>query len=108
MKEVVKCYGLTQDPLNRKYFLVLKLMDMDLRKYLQKNHNQLTWNERIQITFNIFNIINALNKIHCENAIHRDLHSGNILYSSKTCQWYIIDLGFCGPADKPLKSIYGN
>src|SRR6266511_3966033 len=76
MKEVVKCYGLTQDPLNRKYFLVLKLMDMDLRKYLQKNHNQLTWNERIQITFNIFNIIN--------------------------------DLGFCGPADKPLKSIYGN
>ncbi|EXX78073.1 Cdc15p [Rhizophagus irregularis DAOM 197198w] len=37
--------------------------------------------------------------------IHRDLHSGNILY---TTRFSICDLGFSGPADKPLGSIYGN
>ncbi|PKY48461.1 hypothetical protein RhiirA4_464070, partial [Rhizophagus irregularis] len=48
----------------------------NLRKYLQQNHNQLTWKERIQI---VTNVINALSKIHQENTIHRDLHSGNII-----------------------------
>ncbi|PKY58339.1 kinase-like protein, partial [Rhizophagus irregularis] len=79
-------------------------MDTDLRKYLQQNHNQFTWKERIQI---ITGIIVALEKIHNENAIHRDLHSGNILFRFGGI-FNISDLGFCGPADKPLKSIYGN
>src|SRR2546421_12373639 len=85
--------------------LVMRKYNIDLRKYLQQNHNQLTWKERIQITFDI---IDALDKIHRENAIHRDLHSGNILYSQPNQVFDISDLGFCGPADKPLKSIYGN
>src|ERR1043165_416275 len=85
--------------------LVMKKYNMDLRKYLQQNHNQLTWKERVQITVNI---INALEKIHKENAIHRDLHSGNILYSQLNQRWRISDFGFCGPADKSPKSIYGN
>ena len=80
-------------------------MDIDLRKYLQQNHNQLTWKERIQITFDI---ISALKKIHTENAIHRDLHSGNLLYLQSSQAFDISDLGFCGPADKSSKSIYGN
>ncbi|CAB4436713.1 unnamed protein product [Rhizophagus irregularis] len=50
----------------------------------------------------------ALYFIHKEKAIHRDLHSGNILYSQFDDCWYIGDLGFCGPADKPSESIYGN
>jgi serine/threonine protein kinase len=80
-------------------------MDIDLRKYLQQNHKKLTWKERIQITSDI---TNALYRIHLENAIHRDLHSGNILYSRQNQRFYISDLGFCGPANKQLKSIYGN
>ncbi|RGB28724.1 kinase-like domain-containing protein [Rhizophagus diaphanus] len=84
--------------------LVMNKMNMDLRKYLQQNHNQLTWKERIQI---INDIICALERIHDENAIHRDLHSGNILFKVSQ-KFFISDLGFCGPADKPLKSIYGN
>ena len=67
---------------------------MDLRKYLQHNHNQLTWNERIRI---ILETIHSLYFIHEENAIHRDLHSGNILYSQFNDNWCISDLGFCGP-----------
>ena len=93
---------MTQDPSNGNYMLVMNIMKVDLRNYLQQNHSQLTWKERIQITFDI---INALDNIHCENAIHRDLHSGNILLKSR---WSISDLGFCGPADKSTKSTYGN
>ncbi|POG82942.1 kinase-like domain-containing protein [Rhizophagus irregularis DAOM 181602=DAOM 197198] len=99
---IVQCYGLTQDPLNGDYMLVMNKLDIDLRKYLQQNHTKLTWQERIQIAVDI---IDALLRIHGENAIHRDLHSGNILFKTK---FSISDLGFCGPADRPSKSIYGN
>ncbi|GES75179.1 kinase-like domain-containing protein [Rhizophagus clarus] len=101
---IVQCYGLTQDPLNGDYMLVMNRLDIDLRKYLQQNHNQLTWKERIQIATNI---IISLKRIHNENAIHRDLHSGNMLFQFGGVI-NISDLGFCGPADKPLKSVYGN
>ncbi|POG75270.1 kinase-like domain-containing protein [Rhizophagus irregularis DAOM 181602=DAOM 197198] len=99
---IVQCFGLTKDPLNGVYMLVMNQFDIDLRNYLQQNHSQLTWKERIQIAVVI---INALSRVHEENAIHRDLHSGNILFKTK---FNISDLGFCGPADKPLKSVYGN
>ncbi|PKY27030.1 kinase-like protein, partial [Rhizophagus irregularis] len=78
---------------------------MDLRKYLQQNHNQLTWKERINIAYEI---IRSLSYIHDEKAIHRDLHSGNILYLQLNNSWRMSDLGFCGPADKSSKCIYGN
>jgi serine/threonine protein kinase len=102
---IIPCYGLTQNPSNGNYMLVMNKMDTDLRKYLQKTQNQLTWKEKIKI---VHDIIFSLITIHGENAIHRDLHSGNILYSELDQIWYISDLGFCGPADKPLTSIYGN
>src|SRR5438876_7913161 len=85
--------------------LVMNEMDMDLRNYLQQNHNQLTWKEKIQITYDI---IVALDAIHNENAIHRDLHSGNFLFAYRSQNFEISDLGFCGPADKSPTSIYGN
>ncbi|POG63288.1 kinase-like domain-containing protein [Rhizophagus irregularis DAOM 181602=DAOM 197198] len=85
--------------------LVMMKMDIDLRKYLQQNHNQLTWKDRMKI---IYEITLALYWIHKEKAVHRDLHSGNILYSVFNNTWRVSDLGFCGPADKSSTSIYGN
>ncbi|EXX74247.1 Cdc15p [Rhizophagus irregularis DAOM 197198w] len=102
---VARCFGLTQNPSNGYYMLVMCKMNIDLRKYLQQNHNQLTWKDRMKI---INEITLALYYIHKEKAIHRDLHSGNILYSQFNDKWYISDLGFCGPADKSSTSIYGN
>ncbi|RGB36416.1 kinase-like domain-containing protein [Rhizophagus diaphanus] len=80
-------------------------LDTDLRGYLQQNHNKLTWKERIKI---IYDVAEAVSRIHKEKAIHRDLHSGNILYCQCNDRWFISDLGFCGPANKPLECIYGN
>ncbi|RIA92859.1 kinase-like domain-containing protein [Glomus cerebriforme] len=104
-RNLVKCYGITQDPDTENYMLVMKQMDIDLRKYLQQFHNQLTWRERINI---VYIIIYALSIIHKENAIHGDLHSGNILYKEYYNSWYIGDIALRGPANKPLESIYGN
>ena len=80
-------------------------MDLDLKTYLNQNHHKLGWKEKIKITVDI---INALDSIHRENKIHRDLHSGNILYSRNSDLWFISDFGFCGPIDEPLESLYGN
>jgi serine/threonine protein kinase len=96
---------MTKDPSDGNYMLVMNKMHANLREYLQENHNRLTWKERLDITYNI---ICALANIHRENAIHRDLHSGNILYNQIVQIVRISDLGFCGPANKPLNSIYGN
>ncbi|CAB4433278.1 unnamed protein product [Rhizophagus irregularis] len=103
--EIVQCFGLTQNISNGNYMLVMRIMDINLREYLQQNYNKLTWKENINITFEI---VRALYFIHVENAIHRDLHSGNILFSKFNNCWFISDLGFCGPADKSSKCIYGN
>jgi serine/threonine protein kinase len=102
---VVKCYGLTKNPSDGNYMLVMYHMDINLRSYLQQNHNKLTWKERINFTLDI---IDTLSYIHEENAIHRDLHSGNILIQRIDQLFRVSDLGFCGPADKPLNCIYGN
>ncbi|PKY24326.1 kinase-like protein [Rhizophagus irregularis] len=104
-RNLVKCFGITQDPLTENYMLVMKQMDIDLRKYLQKYHNQLTWRERINI---VYIIIYALSIIHKENTIHGDLHSGNILYKEYYNSWYIGDIALRGPVNKPVESIYGN
>jgi len=57
----------------------MRQMDTSLREYLQQNHNHITWKKRFQIAGYI---IYAIDKLHKENdAIHRDLRSGNILYS---------------------------
>ena len=101
---MVKCFGLTKDPYGN-YMLVVNRMDSDLRTYLQQYHNRLTWKNKINF---MFYIIWALFRIHFENAIHRDLHSGNILYLNLDRRFYISDFGFCGPADKPLNCVYGN
>jgi serine/threonine protein kinase len=84
----------------------MNIMDSNLREYLQKNNNQLTWRERIQIAFDI---VVALKSIHDENKVHRNLHSGNIFFKQSNQRFGISDLGFCGPTtNKPSKSIYGN
>jgi len=102
---MVKYYGLTKDSINGEFMLVMDFMDIDLREYLKQNRNQILWKTKIKI---IFEIVKALCRIHEENSVHKDLHSGNVLHSKDKDDWYISDLGGCGPADKPLKSLYGN
>ncbi|RHZ88505.1 hypothetical protein Glove_22g76 [Diversispora epigaea] len=102
---LAKCYGLTKDPITQDYMLVLLYYDNDLRHFLIDNHHSLTWIQKYNI---IHSIIFKLNEFHFKNIVHRDLNSGNILYNASSFDWKISDLGFSGPVDKPLNSIYGN
>ncbi|RHZ57526.1 hypothetical protein Glove_386g44 [Diversispora epigaea] len=100
---LVKCYGLTKDPTTQDYMLVLDYYDNDLRHFLKDNYQSLTLLQKYLI---IRDIVNSLSRIHRQNIMHRDLHSGNILYRNN--YWYISDLGLSGPVNKQLNSIYGN
>ncbi|RGB27105.1 kinase-like domain-containing protein [Rhizophagus diaphanus] len=72
-------------------------MDENLKNYVSKNHNILTWNKKISI---MCDIVISISKIHVANIVHRNLHSRNMLLSSG--QWYISDFEFSRPANKPL------
>ncbi|RHZ82812.1 hypothetical protein Glove_103g215 [Diversispora epigaea] len=99
------CFGLTKDPSTNEYMLILNCYDDDLRHFLKNNYHSLTLLKKYRI---IYEIARSLNKIHKKNIMHRDLHSGNILYNANSLRWKISDLGLSGPVDKPLNSIYGN
>ncbi|CAG8557877.1 10711_t:CDS:2, partial [Dentiscutata heterogama] len=85
----VRCYGMTKDPITQDFMLVLERMECNLREYLQQNFQYLTWKQRIKI---IYDISESVYCIHKEDSVHRDLHSGNILRSMHTMQWFIGDL----------------
>ncbi|RHZ43857.1 hypothetical protein Glove_851g4 [Diversispora epigaea] len=99
------CYGITKEPTTQDYMLVLSYYNNDLRHFLKDNFQSLTLLQKYSI---VDHIVNSLNKIHKQNILHRDLHSGNILHCAQFNTWYISDLGLSGPVNKQLDSIYGN
>ncbi|CAG8757491.1 2297_t:CDS:1, partial [Ambispora leptoticha] len=99
---IVRCYGLTKDRDSRDFSLVLDVMDCNLQEYLIKNNSRIGWKERCRVAYKISHCLNA---IHNTKSVHRDLHPGNVLFHENIIR--ISDLGFCGPEDKPLNSVYG-
>ncbi|CAI2176337.1 15005_t:CDS:2 [Funneliformis geosporum] len=94
---IIRCYGITQCPKTKNYMIVMQYArNGDLRKYMSKNSVGLTWQRKLDI---LYGIATGLNRIHCKNLVHRNLHCGNILiHSSMTL---ISDLGLCRRADNP-------
>ncbi|UZN98950.1 uncharacterized protein OCT59_000233 [Rhizophagus irregularis] len=106
---VIKCYGITQDPVTKEYMLIMNYAKGgNLHNYLQNNFINITWNEKLHI---LWRISAGLNIIHYNNLIHRDIHSGNILslYDPSFQHWLIGDLGLSQPANNTLPNdeIYG-
>ncbi|PKC57919.1 kinase-like protein [Rhizophagus irregularis] len=106
---VIKFYGITQDPITKNYMMVLNYVENgSLRDFLNTSHDKLNWYDRLNC---LWIIAYALNLIHKNNLIHRDLHVGNILYDNNT-RIYITDMGLCKSADYNVsenskKSAYG-
>ncbi|CAI2166101.1 15812_t:CDS:2, partial [Funneliformis geosporum] len=79
----------------------------DISKYFL---NELSWNKKkLRI---LWNILNGLETIHNKELIHRDVHSGNILFVEQNdyrYQWQIGDLGLSQPANNTSlnNEIYG-
>src|SRR5947209_1539846 len=94
---LIRCYGVTQEPITQNYALVLPFMENgSLRSYLNQNFNSITWNKKLDI---IESISAGLYAIHDENFMHKDLHLGNVLQSEYILT-LISDFGFCKPADE--------
>ncbi|RHZ64785.1 hypothetical protein Glove_320g191 [Diversispora epigaea] len=102
---LAKCYGITKDPTTQDYILVFNYYNIDLRNFLKDNYQSLTLLQKYEI---IENIAMSLNVIHEQGMVHRDLHSGNILYSAQINVWKISSLGLSGPVNEQLDSIHGN
>ncbi|RHZ61719.1 hypothetical protein Glove_346g172 [Diversispora epigaea] len=103
---IIECYGVTQDPQTKNYAFILKYMpNGDLHHFIHKNFEKFIWESKIYF---LYSIVAGIKKIHDQQIIHRDLHSGNILakknindidlYSNNN-NTVISDLGFSQPAN---------
>jgi serine/threonine protein kinase len=108
--ETIRVYGVTRDPQNGEYAIVTEFKSGgNLREIIKKNHNNLIWNNILNI---FWKISCGLDKIHEEKYYHKDLHSGNILnsiYDSKDIWSVISDFGLCRPMNQSSadKTPYG-
>ena len=95
---------MTQDPKTKDYMMVLEYCeDGNLRDYL----NQPTsYKSKI---YYLLQMVRGLQDIHHSGKVHKDFHSGNILFAYSSS--YISDLGMCQPANKEQsvkeEGIYG-
>src|SRR6266496_500800 len=93
---ITEFYGITQDPETKDYIMVLNYAeDGSLRNYGDTNFDKLNWDTKF---LDLWGITAGLFRIHQKELIHRDLHIGNILKSSK---WNIsiTDMGLCKPTN---------
>ncbi|CAB4437670.1 unnamed protein product [Rhizophagus irregularis] len=102
---VIPCFGITQDPSTKDYMIVLFYCQSgNLRNCLNKS---VEYTSKIEI---LSNMANGLSNIHNAGKVHKDFHSGNILFAN-IYNVFISDLGMCQPANNeiklPKKGIYG-
>jgi len=98
-------YGITQDPNAKDFIIIMKYYKYDLKHYITKNFYNINWNTKLKI---LKNIIKGLDHIHHQKIIHRDFHSGNILYENED-DMVISDLGISKSAMESTddNEIYG-
>ncbi|GBC38285.2 kinase-like domain-containing protein [Rhizophagus irregularis DAOM 181602=DAOM 197198] len=118
---IIKTYGFTKDPELDDYILVMQYANGgDLHKWLQKSFADITWHKK-KLSI-LWQISEGLETIHKANYIHRDFHSGNILFDTDSSysssevamlyrrhDWKIGDLGLSQPANNTSSNneIYG-
>src|SRR6266542_2133559 len=85
-----KYYGITKNPITNDFIIIMKYYELgSLKDYMKKNFYGIKWNEKLSI---LKYIANGLDHIHNQKIIHRDFHSGNILYENES-DVVISDLG---------------
>jgi len=100
-----KYYGITQNPITGDFIIIMKYYKLgSLKDYITRNFYNIKWNEKLNI---LIHIVQGLNHLHNQNIIHRDFHSGNILYENEI-DIVISDLGISKSSmDKNDNEIYG-
>src|SRR6266542_168183 len=97
-----KYYGITRNPITEDFIIIMKHYKLgSLKDYITKNFYNIKWNEKIKI---LKHIVAGLNHLHNQKIIHRDFHSGNVLYENEI-DIVISDLGISKSAISSTKSI---
>jgi len=100
-----KYYGITQNPITGDFIIIMKYYKSgSLKDYITKNFYNIKWIEKLKI---LRRIVVGLNHLHNQKIIHRDFHSGNILYEN---EWDVVisDLGISKSSiDNDNDEIYG-
>ncbi|RIB14657.1 kinase-like domain-containing protein, partial [Gigaspora rosea] len=90
----IKIYGITKDPQNNDYMIVMQYAKQgSLRKLLDSRFHELNWNCKINI---LYYMAKGLYAIHHAKLVHKDFHSGNIVNENLFFS-YITDFGLCKP-----------
>ncbi|RIB18949.1 kinase-like domain-containing protein [Gigaspora rosea] len=102
---ISRYYGITRDPSTKNYMMVVQYAcDGDLRKYYEQNSTSLTWQKRLNI---LHGITAALTRIHKNDLVHPNLHSGSVLIHS-SMMVLLSDLGFYKPQNNINEGLYCN
>ncbi|GBC43059.2 kinase-like domain-containing protein [Rhizophagus irregularis DAOM 181602=DAOM 197198] len=84
-ENIIRFYGITTENRSnnsKKYFLVMEYANNGtLRNYLNGCFKNLTWNDKLNLAFQL---ANAILFLHDEGIVHRDLHSNNVLVHKDT------------------------
>src|SRR6266498_4489173 len=105
LKYLNKYYGITQNSITKDFIIIMKYYKLgSLKDYITNNFYNIKWNEKLNI---LKNIVYGLNHLHNQKIIHRDFHSGNILYENEI-DIVISDLGISKSSiDNDDNEIYG-
>ncbi|GBC05080.1 hypothetical protein RclHR1_06010001 [Rhizophagus clarus] len=102
---ISKYFGITQDPDTKDIMIIMRYYSSgDLIHYINKNFYKINWEKKLD---RLDDIIRGLESLHSLGIIHRDLHSGNILFSNLST--YIGDFGISKSAIESTDNneIYG-
>src|SRR6266540_267282 len=81
LKHLNKYYGITQNSITKDFVIIMKYYKLgSLKDYITKKFYNIKWNEKLNI---LGHIAKGLDHLHNQNIIHRDFHSGNILYENE-------------------------
>ncbi|RHZ78836.1 hypothetical protein Glove_155g78 [Diversispora epigaea] len=104
-KNAISIYGITKDPTENEYMMVMDYAkNGSLRNLLNNYFENLTWRKKYNI---LLKIVIGLTNIHEMGLMHKDFHSGNIVNRGLTLS-YITDFGLCKPVtENNPENIYG-
>jgi serine/threonine protein kinase len=107
---ILKVYGISQNPDTRNYIIVLYYAAGGNFNYwisVNNNYKNFSWKKKLET---LINLAYGLKGIHERQMIHRDFHTGNVLFNTPFMnnKIFISDMGLCGEVGNIDKTkIYG-
>ncbi|XP_049851673.1 uncharacterized protein LOC126326561 [Schistocerca gregaria] len=99
---IVSLIEVAVGPRVNEVFLVLEYLDYDLAEILDSNDRHIQKFTRAQIKCLLYQLLNALDYLHSNWIIHRDIKMANLLYNNETGQLKLTDFGLA----RTLSDVY--